>query len=699
MSKYRLSLAVTIVAGFALTIFFFISGSDSTQAGPPAYWITIDESEMDHLRSESAATGKGSEFEVIERRSGLAIVKLDELGSQEISSRMHDSFHKCAGFFRHETLEQARESIDLAMNARADLQLVDYTIDNQANVTPMLSAATEPTIRQMIIDLSALHTRRHDQPGGTDGANLILNRWRAIALGRTDISVQPYAHLSPTNPDVFLTPQPSIVATVTGTEFPDEIVIVGGHQDSIRSGMTTGAAPGADDDASGIAATTEILRTIVDSGFRPKRTIQFMAYAAEEVGLVGSKNIADTYFAQNRNVVGVMQLDMVNYSGPWADIVMITDNTNAAQNQFIRDLVTAYQPTLVVKNDACGYGCSDHASWHARGYPASMPFEAKYSNTGSTREYNPALHTANDTLSRSNNNADHALKFAKLGISFVGELAKGSVAPPLAENDAAFDFDGDGKTDVSVYRPEDGIWHLNRSQDQYTAIRFGIAADRIIPADYDGDGKADIAVYRNGIWHLLRSDEGYTSFEWGLADDIPQPGDYDGDGKADAAIFRPSTGTWYIRSSSGVETIFPFGSEGDRPMAADYDGDSKVDAAVYRGGIWHILGSTQGYNSFQFGIPTDQPLTGDFDGDGKTDLSVFRDGIWYTLRSTGGFNIVQFGLAGDTPTVGDYDGDGRSDISIYRGGVWYIWKSSDSSYRIEQFGISTDTPAPSAFLN
>ena len=682
---------------FALTVSWLVYGSWNfrSEAGPPAYWITVADSELEHISSLNAVG-----FNVVERRSGLAIAKVDELQLADLSRAMHTEFHKCAGFIRHETYDEALKSVNESLAATTESQFVAYSIDNQSAVTPMLAEAQEPRIRQTITELSALPNRRHDQQGGTDGANYIYSKWRLLALGRNDISVYPYAHQSPTNPDVFLTPQPSIIMSIQGTEFPNEIVVVGGHQDSINSsGGATGVAPGADDDASGIASITETIRVLIAKGFRPKRTVQFMAYAAEEVGLVGSKNIAENYRAQNKNVIGVVQLDMTNFAGTWADIVLMTDNTNAAQNQFLRDLVAAYQPSLVVKNDVCGYGCSDHKSWHDKLYPASMPFEAKFSGTtldGIPRQYNTMIHTTSDTLSRSNNNADHALKFTKLAVSFVGELAKGSIAQVPVRS--RFDFDGDGESDISVFRPGVGVWHLNRSTAGYTASQFGVSTDVIVPADYDGDGRADVAVYRDGVWHLLRSQAGYTSVLWGTDSDVPQSGDFDGDGTDDLAVFRPSNGTWYIKQSSAGELVVPFGADGDRPVASDYDGDGKTDPAVYRDGIWHLLRSTSGYAALQFGVASDRPITGDFDGDGKSDPVVYRDGFWHTLGSAGGYSVVQWGIASDRPSAGDFDGDGKMDISVFREGTWYILNSSNGSARFEQFGTVNDVPTESAYI-
>lgn len=179
----------------------------------------------------------------------------------------------------------------------------------------------------------------------------------------------------------------------------------------------TARAPGADDDASGVASMTEALRALIASGYRPRRTIFVVAYAAEEVGLRGSQEIARQFKAARRKVAGVLQLDMTNYKGAANDIYLITDYTNSQQNTFIAELVGAYLPALKIGYDKCGYGCSDHASWDAQGYPSSMPFES------SMARHNPAIHTARDTLANSRGQTAHALKFARLAAAYMVELS------------------------------------------------------------------------------------------------------------------------------------------------------------------------------------------------------------------------------------------------------------------------------------
>jgi len=160
---------------------------------------------------------------------------------------------------------------------------------------------------------------------------------------------------------------------------------------------------------------------LLSSGYKPKRTLQFMAYAAEEVGLRGSADIADDYAAKGRKVVGALQLDMTNYQGAESDITLISDYTNAAQNDFLANLASSYLPTLSVVRGECGYACSDHASWTSNGYAASFPFEAPLGQD------NPFIHSKNDTLAQSGNTASHAIKFSRLALAYAVEL--GSDAP------------------------------------------------------------------------------------------------------------------------------------------------------------------------------------------------------------------------------------------------------------------------------
>jgi hypothetical protein len=271
-----------------------------------------------------------------------------------------------------------------------------------------------------------------------------------------------------------------------------------------------------------------------------------------------------------------------------------------------------------------------------------------------------------------------------------------------------FDFDGDLKSDLSIFRPSNGQWWYQQSSDNNVrALTFGVSTDKPVPADYDGDGKTDIAVYRpsTGEWFVLRSSNlTFFSIPFGISTDKPAPGDFDGDGLTDITVFRASQGVWYINKTSGGVQITQWGAASDVPENADYDGDGKSDFAIFRpsDGSWWLNRSTAGITVTTFGISTDKPVPADFTGDGKTDIAVWRpsNGNWFILRSEdSSFFAVPFGANGDIPAAADYDGDSKADFAVFRpdGANWFVQRST-AGILIQQFGTTGDLPTPAAFV-
>jgi leucyl aminopeptidase len=278
---------------------------------------------------------------------------------------------------------------------------------HQAVVRPLLQEVDANNIYLLIGGLSSYQTRYYTSPSGVEAVQWWAQQYRAYAGSRGDIDVEVYSH-QPT------WPQPSVIARITGTTSPNEIVILGGHIDSTASG---GSAPGADDDASGSSTVLEVFRVIVDSGIRPERTIEFHAYAAEEAGLRGSQAIANYYASINADVVAMLQFDMTGYvrTGTTRTIGVVTDFTTPAVSNFIRACIDEYLDTVSWTNTACGYACSDHASWFRAGYSDGFVFESIFANS------NPYIHTPNDLLDRLDTN--HCADFSKLGVAFAVELS------------------------------------------------------------------------------------------------------------------------------------------------------------------------------------------------------------------------------------------------------------------------------------
>jgi len=277
-----------------------------------------------------------------------------------------------------------------------------------------------------------------------------------------------------------------------------------------------------------------------------------------------------------------------------------------------------------------------------------------------------------------------------------------------------FDFDGDGKTDPSVFRA--GTWYINTSSSptSYYAQQWGLPTDKLVPADYDGDRKTDIAVWRLsgavGTFYIMESATGTFRVEqFGGTNYDPQVvGDWDGDGKADLALYRIATGAGgqnffqYRPSSQGAGVTIQWGISGDEPLHGDFDGDGRKDAAVYRPStnVWYILQSSDSQVRYVYsGTPSDKHVSGDFDGDGKTDIAIFSNGLWAVLKSSDGQGLYSWwGLSTDTLVPGDYDGDGKTDFAVWRDGIYYVQQSGNGEPLYRQFGQIGDVPVASVFV-
>lgn len=392
-----------------LCLFFILCLSLAASAGPSTKrraWITIGDAAYRQVKTIAPDAVSIDSRQLPAERVHAIVV--DEGKLPTISGVIHQRLGQCGGFMYHASEAEARAALD---RRRVAVPAHSYAIVQRELVESMLAGMQEKQIEATILNLSAFTNRYYRSQSGVDAANWLLSSWRELAAGREDISVMQIVHKG--------YPQPSVSLTIAGSDLAEESVVVGAHLDSVLSiGMSeTARAPGADDDASGVASMTEAVRALIASGYRPRRTIQIIAYAAEEAGLRGSQDIARQFRQANRKVAGVLQLDMTNYKGAANDIYLITDYTNSQQNAFLAQLIGTYLPGLTVAYDKCGYGCSDHASWDAQGYPVSMPFESSMARD------NPHIHTARDTLANSGNQTAHALKFARLAAAYMVELS------------------------------------------------------------------------------------------------------------------------------------------------------------------------------------------------------------------------------------------------------------------------------------
>ena len=315
-----------------------------------------------------------------------------------------------------------------------------------------LLVADEKNLESTISTLSSLVNRKHHTEEGKQAANLVRSLFEDAGSNADNFSVSLYSHT--------LTDQQSVIGAFSGSEDDRATIIIGAHLDSIAQGNI---APGADDDASGIAALVEAITILAKNGDCCRRRVEFHGYAAEEIGLIGSSEIAESYQKEQRHVIAMLQLDMMGYSAVPNDttIYLIKDDTNTDLRRTLMDLLITYSGGNFAQGHLPSGATSDHRSWHIRGIPAVFPFE-------NPELYNKKIHTPYDTIDQLNT-FPLAQRITNLAIAFIAHIAgirdtqeiynekRSEIFPESLSNDlkiALFSTDSPSSYQVAIATPK-----------------------------------------------------------------------------------------------------------------------------------------------------------------------------------------------------------------------------------------------------
>jgi leucyl aminopeptidase len=403
---------------------FFLTHHDAAKFRPDAagivyqqagtkVWRSLDArtSEFDKLytvnfqktqKSKDELSTYGEVLHLVDKQ--FAIMKLESLDQvARLSSELHHAGMACGAVIRLD----GDAIIAPSTTAPGPISSLDTKL---STVESMISKVEAGRIESTINQMESIHTRYARSQTGATIADRLIELYRPLADGRSDVRIETFDH------SAISIRQPSLVVRVIGRSKPDEIVILGSHIDSIVGfGSGSARSPGADDNASGTATNLEIFRVMMQHGIGLERTLEIHGYAAEELGLLGSKEIAKKYKQTNKNVIAMVQHDMNLYSQDGIDKIWFVSNETS--NPFNQQLISLLRLYLNVPYDSAPLyaGSSDHYSWSQSGFHAAFPFE-------DPNNYNPNIHTADDTSS----NADsfgQAAEFAKLGLAYIAHFA------------------------------------------------------------------------------------------------------------------------------------------------------------------------------------------------------------------------------------------------------------------------------------
>jgi leucyl aminopeptidase len=277
---------------------------------------------------------------------------------------------------------------------------------HQSEVRDYIAQVQMDQVQANLETLSSFFTRYYRTTTGEDSANWLFAKVQEYASG-SNVSVTQFTHAAYN--------QKSLIARFPGRDPTQPAVIIGAHQDSINvNNPTGGRSPGADDDGSGSVTILEIFRVLVSADFNPAFPVEFQWYAAEEVGLLGSQDIASTYREEGKLVYSMFQLDMTGYTTlPQAPVRVINDFVDPDLTAFTNQLIDEYT-NLPRSDSTCGYACSDHASYYRSGYPSATTFEALTC---------PQIHQTGDDLNLIV--WSQVEQFVFLGLAYVVELSYG----------------------------------------------------------------------------------------------------------------------------------------------------------------------------------------------------------------------------------------------------------------------------------
>ena len=304
----------------------------------------------------------------------------------------------------------------------------DYPVVTEENprIRALIDSVSIDNLKANIEHLCNYHNRRFDSRHIYDVQDWLVSCYQSF--GVDTVMLHDFKVNKPGFPEETAD---NILAVQWGTLTPEEYVICGAHYDSWNDDGTdpdTIRAPGADDNATGVAGILETARLL--SHYTFDRTIIYANWCAEEIGLVGSAAYAHDMAEQRMDIVGYFNLDMTGYLEEGSDIhihLMYTGQDSLLA-KMVYSFSHTYFPEMPIRQNWLAWGDSDYSSFNRNGYPAVHPFEDVHASS-------PYIHSRQDVLGLSVNNLEQSKRFTELNLGLVATLA-GINNYGVAENEA-----------------------------------------------------------------------------------------------------------------------------------------------------------------------------------------------------------------------------------------------------------------------
>lgn len=340
------------------------------------------------------------------------LLKLKEQDIQILNAAKKE-IKNCGGFIDvteayHERKMSVRNFLKTALEPHLKpLIKQNYEIRYEKEVNDLLKHVNPENMWQQLTALTQFPNRAANSEEGVKAANWLKDQVSSIV----SLYQSKDVHIEFIKTGTRFS-QPSLLVRVGKDE--NAAVVIGAHMDTLNSYFS--AMPGADDDGSGCVTVLEIFRTLMSAQQQFKNPIYFVWYAAEEKGLVGSQFVVREFEKRNISVNAVLHFDMTGYAYRNDPTMWLMDDyVDPGVSAFLEQLIKTYIKRPI-GHSACGYGCSDHASWTKAGYRAGIAAEAAYENT------NPNMHSKQDTMDKLS--LAHMTDYAKLALAFAVELAE-----------------------------------------------------------------------------------------------------------------------------------------------------------------------------------------------------------------------------------------------------------------------------------